>query len=115
MSADSRRWRLVSYDIRDPRRYRRAYKIIRGYGQRLQYSLFRCFLDDESTERLRYRLIQCLADEDDLAIIELCPRCAARAVARNELEHDWALEPAKFRLIGEDQACQAGDGGNRKP
>ena len=28
MSAD-KRWRLVSYDIRDPRRYREAYRLIR--------------------------------------------------------------------------------------
>ena len=100
MSQDTRRWRLVSYDIRSPQRYRKAYRLIRGHGERLQYSLFRCLLDDREAEQLRWRLAQCLAAEDAVAIIDLCPHCASRAVSKNELAEEWALEPLGFRLIG---------------
>ena len=37
---------LVCYDISDERRLRRVYQVIRGYGERLQYSVYRCQLND---------------------------------------------------------------------
>lgn len=99
MTQDTRRWRLVCYDIRSPSRYRKAYRLIRGHGERLQYSLFRCLLDDRQTEALRWRLAECLAPEDAVAIIDLCPHCASRAVAKNALGDDWELQPVGFRLV----------------
>jgi CRISPR-associated protein Cas2 len=38
--AEPRHWYLVCYDIRCPKRWRKAYKLIEGYGDRLQYSIF---------------------------------------------------------------------------
>jgi CRISPR-associated protein Cas2 len=35
---------IVCYDISDPRRLRRVYQTMRGYGERLQLSVFRCDL-----------------------------------------------------------------------
>lgn len=35
---------LVTYDIRDARRLRRVYKVLRGWGDHLQLSVFRCDL-----------------------------------------------------------------------
>jgi CRISPR-associated protein Cas2 len=35
---------IVCYDISDPRRLRRVYQTMRGYGERLQFSVFRCDL-----------------------------------------------------------------------
>ncbi|MEO0969056.1 MAG: CRISPR-associated endonuclease Cas2, partial [Cyanobacteria bacterium J06639_18] len=35
---------IVCYDIRCQKRWRKAYKLIQGYGERVQYSIFRCFL-----------------------------------------------------------------------
>ncbi|EMN95623.1 CRISPR-associated endoribonuclease Cas2-like protein, partial [Leptospira interrogans serovar Medanensis str. UT053] len=36
-------WRLVSYDIREPKRLRRVAKIMEGFGERIQYSVFRIY------------------------------------------------------------------------
>jgi len=36
---------VVSYDITDPARWRRVYKKMRGFGDRVQYSVFRCELN----------------------------------------------------------------------
>ena len=35
---------LVSYDISDDKRLRQVFKIMRGYGDHLQYSVFECQL-----------------------------------------------------------------------
>lgn len=99
MGADTKRWRLICYDVRDPARYRKVYRIIRGHGRRLQYSVFRCRLDDSEIEKLRWRLAEVMDSEDSLLIIDLCPRCASRAISRNQVD-DWSLEPAPFRLLG---------------
>ena len=36
---------VVAYDISDPRRWRRVFKTMKGYGRWLQLSLFHCRLD----------------------------------------------------------------------
>lgn len=99
MGADAKRWRLICYDVRDPARYRKVYRIIRGHGRRLQYSVFRCRLDGAQIEKLRWRLASVMSDDDSLLIIDLCPRCASRAISRSQVD-DWSLEPMPFRLLG---------------
>ena len=42
--AENKMWHLVCYDIRDPKRWRRCFKLLKGYGVSLQYSIFRCYL-----------------------------------------------------------------------
>ncbi|MCI0487079.1 MAG: CRISPR-associated endonuclease Cas2 [Blastocatellia bacterium] len=91
-------WYLVSYDIRDPKRWRKAYRILRGYGHSLQYSLFRCRLGPADLERLRWELERVLEAEDDLLFIGLCSGCVARISARNR-EGVWEEEEKKFRLV----------------
>lgn len=98
MSAD-KRWRLVCYDIRKPARWRKVYKIVRGAGEPVQYSIFRCRLDDRETEKLKWQLSQVMAPEDSLLVIDLCPKCASNVVARNHVE-GWDVKPPSFRIIG---------------
>ena len=74
---------LVLYDIRDPRRWREAYRLIRGFGERIQYSVFRLYGSRRTMEQLRFELEKILAEEDDLLVLELCSRCEARVAARN--------------------------------
>ena len=38
------RWWLVCYDVHDPKRLRRAASVMEGAGQRMQYSVFRCWM-----------------------------------------------------------------------
>lgn len=98
MSAD-KRWRLVAYDIRDPARWRKVYKIVRGAGEPVQYSLFRCRLDQRDVERLRWELAKIMAPEDSLLVVDLCPRCASNVITRNHVE-GWETQPPAFRIIG---------------
>ena len=97
MSAD-KRWRLVAYDVRDPKRYRKVFKIVRSTGYSVQYSLFRCRLDAREVEKLRWKLSQVMAPEDRLLIVDLCPTCASHVVTRNHVE-GWEAEEATYRVI----------------
>lgn len=69
-----RRVCIVSYDISDPKRWRKVYRTMRGFGEHLQLSVFSC--DLTATERLR--MIVALeksidADEDQVLVIDLGP------------------------------------------
>ena len=52
--AQLKHWYLICYDIRCPKRWRKAYKLLEGYGSRVQYSLFRCWLSQREREKLRW-------------------------------------------------------------
>jgi CRISPR-associated protein Cas2 len=47
---------IVTYDICEPGRLRRVYQCLRGWGDHLQYSVFRCVLGRADRERLRAEL-----------------------------------------------------------
>ncbi|HJL43425.1 MAG TPA: CRISPR-associated endonuclease Cas2 [Myxococcales bacterium LLY-WYZ-16_1] len=66
----SGRWTyLVCYDICDPKRLRRVYKILRGFGDHWQYSVFRCVLSDARKVRLMTRLDQIIHHGEDQVLI----------------------------------------------
>ncbi len=110
---DGKRWRLVCYDVRDPARYRHLHKVIKGFGTAVQYSIFRCFLDDRTTAELRWRLEKILHPEDSLLVIDLCPTCAGKVVSRNHVE-GWAETPPGFVVLDGNQAPAAGAGVKRR-
>src|ERR1041384_7242721 len=53
---ETKQWYVVCYDITEPKRWRRVYKLLHGSGPRLQYSIFRCRLTARHMERLRWEL-----------------------------------------------------------
>lgn len=108
MSAE-KRWRLVCYDIRSPERWRKVFKLVRGAGESVQYSVFRCRLDDRETEKLKWQLAQVMEPEDSLLVIDLCSKCATNVVTRNHVA-GWAVKPPTFRIIGGDSQQAPTDG-----
>lgn len=65
---------IVTYDVRDPRRWRRLYQALQGFGDWLQLSVFQCRLD--KIRRLRLEAaIQSIVNvrEDHVLIIDLGP------------------------------------------
>ncbi len=82
MSEAKLHW-LVIYDIREPARWRKAYKLLKGYGQRIQFSVFRCSLTLRQHEKLRWEIEKRLDAEDSVLFIGLCDGCVSRVVARN--------------------------------
>jgi len=95
-----RHWHLISYDIRDPKRLRRVAKLLEGYGTRLQYSVFRCRLDDVTLEKLHWELNQVMADGDDLLVMPLCSECAAKVPIHSTGDQSsWAEKPPTFKIV----------------
>jgi CRISPR-associated protein Cas2 len=96
----SAKWWLVCYDVRDDKRLRRAAKHLEGYGERVQYSVFRCWLTAREAERLRWELTQLLEAEDDALMIPLCPRCQGgmRVTHAATKRPDWPSEPERFEI-----------------
>jgi CRISPR-associated protein Cas2 len=56
---------LVAYDIRDPKRLRRVYRLLLGYGDHVQYSVFRCDLSTVERLELEGRLRKIVHHRDD--------------------------------------------------
>ncbi len=52
---------IVTYDVCHPKRLRKVFKLMKGYGVHIQLSVFRCELDLRELVELRARL----ADEID--------------------------------------------------
>ena len=65
---------IVSYDIADPKRWKRIFKIMKGHGNWLQLSLFQCRLSARRRVELAAKLESTIHhDEDHVLIIELGP------------------------------------------
>jgi CRISPR-associated protein Cas2 len=79
---------IVSYDIADQKRLRRVHRTMKGYGEPLQYSVFRC--DLSSSERIL--MIEALSKvinhrEDQVMLIDIGPadgrgRCSIETLGR---------------------------------
>src|SRR5947209_14694556 len=95
------RWWLVCYDVRDPVRLRKAARHLEGYGQRMQYSVFRCWLTVRQMEKLRWELTELLAAEDDVLLIPLCEGCVAgmRTTHATAAGPVWPREPEGHRIV----------------
>ncbi len=65
---------VVTYDIADPKRWRRVFKLMHGYGTWLQLSVFQCRLTAKRRVRMAERLERRIrAKEDHVLILDLGP------------------------------------------
>ena len=93
-----KKWYLVCYDIRDGKRLRKVAKCLEGYGNRLQYSIFRCRLSEKDIECLRWELGEITEKEDELLFIGLCDQCAKRVRGRVG-DSEWDTEIRTFKVV----------------
>jgi len=76
----SQRLYLVAYDVSQPKRWRRVFKLMHGYGEWLQLSVFRCRLTEARRDGLAAELARLInADEDRVLIADLGPMPRAAA------------------------------------
>jgi CRISPR-associated protein Cas2 len=70
---------LITYDIPIDKRRTKLAKLLEGHGQRVQYSVFECDMEDKQVTQLRRRLNRLLrpAEGDSLRIYKLCANCRA--------------------------------------
>lgn len=70
---------IVSYDISDSKRLRRVFKLLYGYGEHVQFSVFRCELAPADRLQLMAKLKRMIHhDQDQILFIDLGP-AAGRA------------------------------------
>jgi len=63
---------LVTYDICEPGRLRRVLQIMRGFGDHLQYSVFRCALSHREKIQLVAKLSEVIHHgEDQVLLVDL--------------------------------------------
>lgn len=88
---------LVTYDIRDDKRWRRVFKLMKGFGEWLQLSVFQCRM----SRRKHAELVQLLDGiikhgEDALLVIDIGP---ADKVKPRVIAFGDKFEPAERKPI----------------
>lgn len=92
---------VVAYDIPDDRRRLRVAKILLGYGERVQYSVFECRISKVQYLRLKERLEEVIVpDEDAISFYHLCESCRKKV----ERIGGKGLLPEDAIFIGWDEA-----------
>lgn len=67
---------VVAYDVSEDKRRTRIHKILKSYGQWMQFSLFECNLTDTQYAKLRSRLSKLIKPhEDSIRFYSLCACC----------------------------------------
>ncbi|HLE13289.1 MAG TPA: CRISPR-associated endonuclease Cas2 [Anaerolineales bacterium] len=70
------RFYVVAYDIPSDKRRTKVHKVLSGFGQWTQYSLFELFLSDKELVLLQSRLERLLNQEkDSVRFYPLCESC----------------------------------------
>jgi CRISPR-associated protein Cas2 len=73
---------VISYDIPDDKRRLKVAKLLLDYGgQRVQWSVFECYITNRNLDRLRERLLKVFnAEQDSIRFYRLCDACHPRIV-----------------------------------
>jgi CRISPR-associated protein Cas2 len=56
---------IVTYDISDPKRLRKVFKLMLGYGDHIQLSVFQCELNPRELVELRHSLGEIIHHTED--------------------------------------------------
>ena len=88
---------LVAYDISNPKRWRRVYRAMQGYGRWLQLSIFQCRLDGSRRIEMGVALDALInTEEDHVVIIDLGP---ADEIALHVDSLGRSFEPIERRAV----------------
>ncbi|MFZ5592042.1 MAG: CRISPR-associated endonuclease Cas2 [Bacillota bacterium] len=73
---------VVAYDVQDDKRRNKVHKVLKNYGQWMQFSVFECQkLSKEQFLRLRHQLEKHIKPaEDSIRYYILCEGCAGKVI-----------------------------------
>jgi CRISPR-associated protein Cas2 len=70
---------VITYDVPNDKRRTKIHKVLKSYGQWMQFSVFECNLTDPQYAKLRSRLSQLIkAEEDSVRFYFMCVCCQAK-------------------------------------
>ena len=73
---------VVTYDISEDKRRTKIHKVLKSYGQWMQFSVFECVLTATEYARLRNRLDKLIQPEEDSIRFYFLCECCQRKVER---------------------------------
>jgi CRISPR-associated protein Cas2 len=85
---------IVAYDIPSDRRRTKVHKVLRGFGQWTQYSLFELFITDKELVLLQNKLEKILDPEKDS--VRFYPLCSACLKQVETVGSEMPKEPNAF-------------------
>jgi CRISPR-associated protein Cas2 len=74
---------VVCYDIPDDGKRNRVGKILEGFGERVQKSVFECDLKIEHLKLMQQKLSRVIGPEDSIRYYHLCAECIQKIVVLN--------------------------------
>jgi len=88
---------IISYDIADPKRWRRVFRIMKGYGAWLQLSVFQCRLSRLRALQLESELRDAMDQRNDhVLIVDVGP---AEGVKPRVLSLGKSFEPVQREAV----------------
>lgn len=91
---------LIAYDISDPKRLRMMHRKLLGYGDPLQYSLFRADLNDVEQVLMTTDVKKIMnLREDRVAIVDLGPASGRARLCMRWLGRSAGLTERRFVVI----------------
>ena len=78
---------VIAYDSPSNKRRRKLAKLLEGYGERLQWSVFECRLQSHQLKRLRQMLAGIATADDSVRLWSVPQRAAAAEQLGRPVEH----------------------------
>lgn len=76
---------MVAYDVADEKRRRRVAAVLKGYGERVQWSVFECRLSNSERNTLRGRISKAIDSmADSVRWYPVCKICHGRVVQQGK-------------------------------
>lgn len=69
---------IVAYDVSNDKRRNKVFKVLCGFGDWTQFSLFECWLTKQQRLELRFKLKRYIQDGDSIRFYPLCKECVAK-------------------------------------
>lgn len=67
---------IISFDISDDKKRRKAVKILEGFGHRTQFSVFECLLKRKQLRQIQTKLRRIIEDSDKVLYYPVCGKDA---------------------------------------
>ena len=90
---------VVTYDISNPKRLRRVYRLMLGWGDHIQLSVFECELSSRELIELRTALSEIIDPSEDQVLFALIGRVQGRgASAIHSLGRPY-IDPERTAIV----------------
>jgi CRISPR-associated protein Cas2 len=75
---------LICYDITSNKRRYRLDKLLAGFGERIQLSIYECRLTQGEVQQLVAQMKGLIADEDNILVYPNCHWCCEKRLAQGD-------------------------------